>query len=139
AMPAWSGPLPRPMVFQLSAPAPCDAVYEMPHCCASDELHQLLQKRQHILTAIAQVEQELARVVQQQRLQQCHTVSADTVHLMTEQFEAHCNAMRCLPGQPHRIRLEGGVRLTWKNGGHPVHIETACVVINTRDSTFAVE
>jgi len=53
-------------------------------------------------------------------------------------FEAHCNALRCVEGEPHRLVLEGDVRLVCKKSGHPVCIEAPCVTINMKDGTFSV-
>jgi hypothetical protein len=146
-------PLPNPYM-----PAPPYQVMNPMMPSPFDELRELHYQREMIASAIDQVEQELARMEAQrleaqrlavQRIEtqrqtfQVHTApatcQANSVHLMTEHFEAHCNSLRCVPGDPHRIMLEGSVRLTCKKCGQNVQIEAPCVVVNMKDGTFTVE
>jgi hypothetical protein len=115
--------------------------------CPLEELHELHRQRQMISLAIAQVEQELARIAHHQQLAQQQMVQAmsmpvahhnQKVHLVTERFEAHCDSLRCA-GDAHRLVLEGNVRLCCKHSGQCVNIEAPCVIVNMKDGTFTVE
>jgi hypothetical protein len=108
-----------------------------------EELKQLIHQRQMITRSIEQIEQELMRMTLEKQKAQTQAVSAphgtQKVHLASELFEAHCNALRCVEGEPHRLILEGDVRLVCKKSGHPVCIEAPCVTINMKDGTFTVQ
>jgi hypothetical protein len=65
---------------------------------------------------------------------------AQTVHLITEHFEAQCDSLHSSSsGEPHLIVLEGNVRLISKTSGKPMRLEAPRVIINTRDGTVTVE
>jgi hypothetical protein len=127
-----------------------------------DELRALHMQQQMILAAIEQVDHEMAQIemhrhvmlppplpgahpvnfpvhIAVERVMCAPAPSSQKVHLATEHFEAHCNALHCVNGDPHRVVLEGDVRLSCKKGGQSVHIEAPRVIVNMRDGTFVVE
>jgi hypothetical protein len=153
-------PMPAPAIAlqPFPHPVPCMPV-PPPPACPTDELTELMRQKQQISAAIADIEQQLVRLAEQKRMivqveqhlvhqaQQKQIVkaaaiqvahNAQKVHLMTEHFEAHCDAIHCQDGDASRLVLEGNVRLTCKTKGHATRIEAARVVINTRDGTFSV-
>ncbi len=105
-----------------------------------DELRELHMQRQMISAAIEHVEQELARMEMQRHVVLAPVApNAHKVHLVTDHFEAHCESLHCVNGDPHRVVLQGDVRLTCKKCGQAVRIEAPCVVVNMKDGTFAVQ
>lgn len=138
ALPSMPPPPPYPpMAYGFPPPHPL-----MPPMPPSpfDELRELHMQRQMITSAIEQIELELAQMEAQRHVVLAPVAPrAQKVHLVTEHFEAHCESLHCVNGEPHRIVLEGDVRLTSKKCGHTVNIEAPCVVVNMKDGTFAVE
>jgi hypothetical protein len=138
-------PLPPPpfAVNPFAPPMPPPAPYQVMNPmlpCPLNELRELHCQREMIAAAIEQIEQELARIEAQRHIHAAPAAShASSVHLMTEYFEAHCNALRSVGSDPHHLLLEGDVRLTCKKSGHHVHIEAPRVIINMKDGTFTVE
>lgn len=130
-----------PPQFSCNPPTMHPPVPDMP-LYPIDELKQLIHQRQMITRAIEQIEQELMRMTLEKQKAQTQAVfvthSTQKVHLASELFDAHCNALRCVDGEPHRLILEGDVRLVCKKSGHPVCIEAPCVTVNMKDGTFSV-
>jgi hypothetical protein len=123
----------------------------MPHCMMpqlpSSPLHELAElnwQRAIISAAIQQIEHELAQIECEQRViahVQPVPVApvAQKVHMVTDHFEAHCDTVSCVGGDPHRLMLQGDVHLTCKKSGHTVRVEAPRVVINLKDGTFHVD
>jgi hypothetical protein len=136
--------VPRPIVVPFgpvtSYPVPMPMHEAMPY--SVQELKDLIHQRQMVTCAIEQIERELMRLTfekyraQPQVTPVAHNVQK--VHLVTEHFEAHCDSLRCLDGDHHRLVLEGDVRMTCKKSGQTVRIEAACIIVNMKDGTFSV-
>jgi hypothetical protein len=157
-------PMPLPSPY-----APLAMPYPLPHPMMPplppsplDELRALHMQQQMILAAMEQVDHELAQIemhrhimlppplpgahpvnlpvhIAVERVMCAPAPSSHKVHLATEHFEAHCNALHCVNGDPHRVVLEGDVRLSCKKCGQSVHIEAPRVIVNMKDGTFVVE
>ncbi len=162
-------PMPRMLVPGLPMPPPVDGYAQsmpcpfappvlhsygspMPTCPPVEELKELIRQRQMLTAAIEQLEKELLRMAQQRQSVPAPAApgapgapgvvvshNAQKVHLVTEHFEAHCDAVHCVEGQPHRVVLEGDVLLTCKKGAQAMRIEAPCVVIDMRDGSFRVQ
>src|SRR5260370_38381090 len=135
----WNGPTPgnaipssgmwTPAMPSCALPLPCNPhtvmpppMHDMP-LYPIDELKQLIHQRQMITHMIEQIEKELMRMTLEKQKAQTQAVSAthstQKVHLVSELFEAHCNALRCVEGEPHRLILDGDVRIVCTKPGHP--------------------
>jgi hypothetical protein len=133
---------PYAMSFPFGAPQVHGVMPPMSPCIVED-LNELMRQRQLISAAIHQIEQELARIANQQRAVECHPVAAvqntQKVHLATEYFEAHCDSVRCVGKDASRLLLEGNVRLVCKKTSHAIRIEAPSVLISLKDGTFTIQ
>lgn len=64
--------------------------------------------------------------------------NAQSVHLVTPHFDAHCERLRCA-GSSDRLILEGNVCLTCNRDGRTMRIHAQRLLVNVREGTFAVE
>jgi hypothetical protein len=64
------------------------------------------------------------------------TQSAPVAHLVTPDFDAHCQRISHRDGH---IVLEGNVMLLCKKHAQPIRVEGQRVILNLKDGTFTVE
>ena len=129
----------QPTVVSGQPPMAHDFRWQPPLC--EQRMEELVRQRHEISAAIEQVEKQLVQLAWQKKVGQCPAVppaaattsNTQRAHFLTDDFEAHCDTIRCVGGL---VVLEGDVQLTCKKLGNGTRVQAARIEINPVTGSF---